>query len=286
MEWWQKIPIYRKHRRVRWLFDRVAVILDDIGGKRVANLSASLTYYSILALFPFVIAVVAVGSMFINENNITRASDIFVRVLPNDIANLLIVQLHNALGQTSNNSVIAIVAIIISVISISGVVGSLITALSVIYGHQEKHSFLVRRAIRLVIALSFVVGALVVISLLLVGHNIYDTLGLSDRTRSLFSVMRWVVLAILISTWFGLVYRYGRKMQRQKMRRHFFGAGTLIPSALWVIVSLSFFWYLSNVTSLTRSYSLFAGIIGMMLWFHVTYFVMLVGACIDKEIKS
>lgn len=272
----------KRHTKLARSLKFLSQIITDLGSKQIGVLSAGIAFYSILAFFPFVLAVVAFGSIFLDPDNIERATDIIAHTLPSDLANLLTTQLHNALGQNIDSILIAVIALIISLISISGVVGSLMGALNIIYERRETRSFIIQRVIGLMLAFGLVMAMLILLPLLLIGSKVLDTLGLPPTIQHLLGIARWIVLALIMIGGLNVIYRIGPS-RKHKGRWPGLNRAIVISSLLWVAVSAIFFFYVTNMAHLTKSYSLFAGIIGMMLWFNMTTFIVLLGADIDHR---
>ena len=281
-DWLRKKFHLKRHSHLDKTLEFTNKTVNDVSAKQIRVLSAGIAFYSILAFFPLVVALVALGTIFLNTENIEQVTRLVSEFLPGDLAGLLNVQLHHALGQNIDNIIVALVAITVSIFSVSGAVRSLMGSLNVIYEQRERRSFLKQRLIALLLAAGAILAMFTTKPVLLLSRDALIALGLSDSLQDLLAVGRWIILALAMILALNVLYRIGPSTKHHG-RWPGLSRGILISTALWVGSSIVFFYYLSNLTNLTASYSLFAGMIGMMLWFNLTSFAVLLGADIDHH---
>jgi len=283
MDDWLRTKLHlRKRSRLNRAIEFANKTGRDIGRKQVHVLSAGIAFYSILAFFPLVVALVALGTIFLDTNNIEQVTRLVSEFLPRNIADLLNLQLHNALGRNFDNILVALVALVVSVLSVSGAVRSLMGSLNVVYEQHERRTFLRQRLTAMLLAFGAILAMFTTIPILLLSQDILVTLGISDSVQDLLAVGRWVVLALAMILALNVLYRIGPSTKHHG-RWPGFSRGIVISTILWVVSSMVFFYYLSNLANLAAAYSLFAGMVGMMLWFNLTSFIVLLGADIDRH---
>lgn len=259
---------------------RIEKVLDDLGHKQVGLLAAGIAFFAILAFFPLIVALVAISSIFLQPDSISQATITLTHVLPHDLANLISTQLHNAEGHHADSIIAATIAIVVSLVSVAGATGSLMGALNVMYGYRETRSFAHQKAVSLVLTLGIVVTMLVIIALLFVSGNLLAHAGVSGTLLHVIDYGRWAVLIFVMMVGLGVLYHSAPNRPPHE-KWQWMTRGAVIATVIWVFVSILFFWYLGSLANLTRAYSLFAGIIGMMLWFELTAYVVLLGAEIN-----
>jgi membrane protein len=59
----------------------------------------------------------------------------------------------------------------------------------------------------------------------------------------------------------------------------------VLATALWLLISLGFKFYVQNVASYNAAYGAIGGVIVLMLWFYVSALAVLVGAELNAEIE-
>lgn len=264
---------------------RVIKVLDELGRKQVGLLAAGIAYYGILAFFPLVVALVALGSLFIQPENMQQAADAVTHLLPSSIANLLIVQLQNAEGHHLDNLFAALVATIVSIVSIMGAVGSMMGALNIMYEKKERRSFVRQKMTSLVLAVGVLVMMLLMIPLLFVSGNLLAKLGLTTETLNVLEYMRWLVIVVVMMLGLAVLYHVGPS-HAVNAKWHWASRGAAIATIAWVVTTAIFFWYIQHIANLSHAYSLFAGVIGMMLWLNISSFIILIGADINRRLQK
>ena len=59
------------------------------------------------------------------------------------------------------------------------------------------------------------------------------------------------------------------------------GAATL----LWIIASALFSWYAANFANYNKTYGSVGAIVGLLMWFYITAYVVLLGAEMNSEME-
>jgi membrane protein len=78
-----------------------------------------------------------------------------------------------------------------------------------------------------------------------------------------------------------VVYRYGPS--RDTARWQWVSWGSAIAAIAWLLVSLTFSWYVANFASYNRTYGSLGAVIGFMTWIWISAIVVLIGAELDAE---
>jgi membrane protein len=59
-----------------------------------------------------------------------------------------------------------------------------------------------------------------------------------------------------------------------------------VAAVLWVIVSALLTFYVANLSSFGTTYGPIAAVVGIMLWFYLTVYAVLVGAELNAQLES
>ena len=84
-------------------------------------------------------------------------------------------------------------------------------------------------------------------------------------------------------TGLSLLYRYGPC--RQRPRWHWVTPGSLVATVLWVAVSALFSLYVGQFASYDAMYGPLGTVVGIMMWFWVTVYAVLLGAELNAELE-
>lgn len=257
---------------------------DAMSNKNLSMLASSVAYGGTLAFFPLVVACVAIASLLMSPGQIREVVTSLSSYLPKDIASLLSAQLVNALGKHSANIIVAVAAILLALFGVSGAMSSLVNALNIAYDRKESRGLIKSRLVSLGLTCMLVVGMLIMLPLIGLGGDLLTRWGVPDVLVTIFSVLRWVLLAAVMSIGLSIIYRYAP--DRKNAKWQWVSWGAIMATILWLIVTALFFVYMQRFSNFSQSYSLFAGIIVLMMWLNYTGLVVLVGAEVNHQLES
>jgi len=151
---------------------------------RIASVAAGVTFYTILAIFPGIAAMISLYGLFADTGSISSQLSNLSGIQPGDAAEIIRGELTHLVAQkTSSLATGFFIGIGIALWSASGGVMALIDALNVVYDEEEKRSFVKRAAIALlftagsIVFLLIALGAVIVLPIVL---NFVGFWGLSD----------------------------------------------------------------------------------------------------------
>lgn len=246
---------------------------------QVPLLAAGVAFYGFLALFPALIATVLIYGLVVPPEKITEQVGQLTAGLPEDVSKLITDQIALASGQTGAG-IGAVLAILLALWAASGGMGNLMTAISTAYDEEEKRNFLKKRALALVLTLGAIVFLIVMMGLVAVFPAIADLID-NGVVRVLLQVVRWVLVAVLVTGALAVLYRMAPDRDSPKMR--WVSAGAAAATVLWLLASLGFSIYVANFGNYAKTYGAIAGIVVMLLWLWITSYAILLGAEINAE---
>lgn len=257
---------------------------DAIGNKNLSMLASGIAYGGTLAFFPLVIACVAIASIAISDEQINDVVASIAAFLPSDMAGLLTAQLTNAMNSESANILIAIAAIAFALFGVSGAMNSLVNALNVAYRANENRGAIKVRLVSLGLTGMLVLGLLIALPLIGLGGDILRSFGVPEPFVWVFSIVRWLLLAVVMAVGLAIAYRYAP--DRKNARWQWVSWGAIMATLLWLVVTAFFFVYIQNFANFSESYSLFAGIIVLMMWLNFTGLIVLIGAEVNHQLEK
>jgi membrane protein len=107
-------------------------------------------------------------------------------------------------------------------------------------------------------------------------------LALPDFWRYTVSFIRWPDPRRLGFIGLGIVYRSAPS----RSTRRWISAGDIAASLLWIIGSSGFSLYVTRFGSYNKTYGSLGAVVILLIWFHLTAYLILAGAELDAEIAQ
>ncbi|MBI5649611.1 MAG: YihY/virulence factor BrkB family protein [Chloroflexi bacterium] len=239
---------------------------------RCGTLAASLAYYALLALFPFMLFILALASPFLESDAAIRAVAGFVVAYVPTGAAMIRTALQEVVKARGAVSLIAALGFIWSA---SGVFDLIQLGINRAFC-VERHRSLVRQRV-VSFAMIVIAGALFALSFLSttairVGIH-YRVLPRRDLAIDIVPVLFATAIAFFV---FAALYRFLPYGILVRWRDVWLGA--FVAAGLWEIAKLGFAWYVTNFALLNLVYGSLGAMIALMIWGYVTAAIMLFGA--------
>lgn len=262
--------------------DVVKRSLKEFREDNIPLISAGVTFYTLLALFPALGVFGALYGLFADVREARQHIDQLAVLLPPDVTSFIGDQMIAAAGGRPDGLSLAVVGgLLISLWSANGAAKSLFLGLNIAYEEQEKRSFL-----RLTLTtLAFTVGGLVFV-LLLLGASIAASAALAylgPRPAYIVGLLRWPILALAAVGAISVLYRYGPSRDPAKWR--WVSWGSAIVTVIWIAASFAFSLYLSHLAHYQQTYGALGAAIAFMMWTYLSTVILLAGAELNSEME-
>lgn len=243
-----------------------------------------MTYYSILAIFPAIAALVAVYGLFSDPATITKHIDQAGGFLPGgaiDVAREQLTRLTSNGPQTLGLTFA--VGLGTSLWSANAAMKSLFDTLNIVHGEDERRGFVKLNAISLCFTLGGVIFILAALGSIVVVPVVLQYVGLSSTGDVLLRIGRWPAMYLVLTFALAMIYRYGP--DRETARWRWITWGSAIAALLWLAVSGLFSFYAANFGNFNETYGSLGAVIGFMTWLWISAIVVLLGAEINAEME-
>ncbi|UUZ85474.1 YihY/virulence factor BrkB family protein [Paenibacillus sp. P26] len=247
----------------------------------VPAMGAQLTYYLILAFFPFLIFVIACFSF--TQYTAEDAIRFFARILP-DISSRAIMDSFREIERSRGGSLLSI-GLLATLWSASSGVDAIMKALNKAYDQEEDRPYWKAKGISVIFTIGLAVMILISIALLifgkLIGGALYKFMRLPGNFDVIWGAVQYIFpLAVMVLV-FALLYLFTPNT-RLKFKEVLPGA--LFATVGWVITSLLFSLYVNHFGNYTKTYGSIGGIIVLLIWLYLSSIILVLGGEINATL--
>jgi membrane protein len=270
------------------LVDLFKLTYKEMNEDHVMAFAGNLTYKGLFAIFPFFTFLLSLLGVFNATDLVNVMVDKLSGIAPQS-ATRFIEGLLLSITQSQAESAFtfgAIISILLALWGISGAFRSVMEAMNVMYEVEEDRPFWKVYGLSIFMSLAVIVllvGALVLVIFgESIGVRVADLVGLGSVFATLWSIVQWPVVALVVLFAFALIYYFAPAV---KQRFRWISPGSILAFVFWLIFSLLFSLYTSIAGSYNETYGSLAGVIVLMLYVYYSALIMLIGAEVNQVIE-
>jgi len=259
-------------------------VYQNVSRHRILSLAAGMTYYSILAIFPAIAALVAVYGLFSDPSTIAKHLDELAGFAPGGAIDVAREQLTRVASKGSQTlGLTFLIGLGISLWSANAAMKALFDTLNIVYSEEDQRGFFKLNAISLCFTIGGVLFVLAALGSIVVVPLILSYVGLSKFGDLLLRIGRWPAMYLVTTFALAIIYRYGPS--REAPRWRWITWGSAVAALLWLAVSGLFSWYAANFGKFNETYGSLGAVVGFMTWLWISAIVILLGAELDAEME-
>lgn len=254
----------------------------EIRAHDVFGRAAQLAYFFLLALFPFLICVIATLSVFgVADRGRAVLFRLFADVLPPVAYQLIITTFSEILRASGPLKMSA--GIVASVWSASYGMSAMMDTLNAAYKVHETRSIVKQYTVA--IALTIGMGLLIVVATLcaVVGSGIVRGLAVPHPIWVAWTLAKWPVTIALLLLAFAVTYYFAPDLKQRNW--HWISPGAIAGVLVLVLVSVGVRVYLHFAGSYTETYGSLSGVIVLMLCFWLGGIAVLSGGVLNGVLE-
>ncbi len=261
--------------------------LREFSKDQCTDLAAALTYYSVLALFPALVALVSMLGVFgQGQSTVDSLLEIVDQVGPSSAVDSLRPTIEGL--ATSQGAGLALVLGLLGALwSASGYVGAFGRAMNRVYEVGEGRPIWKLRPLQLAVTvLCLVLVAVAAASLVLTGpvaEAVGNQIGLGSTAILVWDIAKWPVLLAVVVVVVAVLYYATPNVKQPAFR--WISVGAVFAIVVWILVSAAFGLYVAMFSSYDKTYGSLAGVIVFLLWLWLTNVALLFGAELDAELE-
>lgn len=271
-------------RRAKAVYEQLDIVFSRFGEHRLTDWAAALTYYSVLSIFPGLLALVSLLGLV--GHGATEAITETISELPANAArDILLGAIRNVEDQTTAATTALVIGTLAALWSASGYVGAFIRAAGVVLGVKETRRFYVTIPLRLGLTLLLMIFAMATaVAIVLTGPIAEQFTRITgfDAGFGSWGLLRWPLVLLLFVVALGLLYSLGPNFERPRFR--FATAGSALALVLWLVASVLFSVYVGNFGRLNKVYGSLAGVAIFFIWLYLSNLAVLLGLELDHEL--
>ncbi|MCK6526090.1 YihY/virulence factor BrkB family protein [Myxococcota bacterium] len=251
-------------------------LLADAGEHGLGTQAASLAYYLLLSVFPFLICLVAMISLFPLEGQVSQLQSMMAEVMPAEVGEIVGQHLGQLLS-TPRQDLLGI-GLAGALWAASRAVSGLIGGLNAAYAVRDRRNWLRLKVLSL--ALTVGAGGMVVVALLTLALG-----GIAAGIAVRYGVMGgWAAAAITVARWPTMLafllfavqcfFFFGPNL---RLPWRWVSPGSLLAVALWIAGTWGFRLYIERFGDLNATYGSLGAVVVLLLYFYVSAYAILLG---------
>jgi membrane protein len=248
--------------------------------------AAALTYYSLLSLFPALIALVSLLGLFGDPQSTTASlTEIITSLGPESAAETFSGPIESITKSQSTAGLALVLGLVVALWSASGYVGAFMRASNVIYETPEGRPFWKLRPLQIAVTLAMILMmALLAVGLVMTGpvlDAVAGPVGLSGTAVTVWSIVKWPVMVTIFLVMVAVLYYAAPNVKLRGFR--WITPGSVVAIAAWGLASAGFAFYVANFGSYDKTYGTLGGLIVLLIWFWITNLAILFGHQLNAE---
>ena len=238
------------------------------------HLSAAISYYLLLSLFPLALAAIFILSFISRSPNVAaRVTQAITDMLP--VSGKLVADIIS--GVAEGWGAVGAIAVIGLLWSGTGVFNAIRKSLNTAWGIKTPRSFFLERFMELIMMLGFGMFVLVSVGITTAAAFIQDTNTISFGGQLLSGGLLGRALVIVASTavtFVGFLFLY-KFVPNTRVRWRYAWVGALIAAVLFELVKNVFVWFVGKFSNYNLVYGSIGTIIVLMTWTYASSVILL-----------
>ena len=250
--------------------------------------AAALTYYSVLSVFPALIALISIVGLVADPATITRVlTDTISQLGPSSAVDTFKGPIESITANSGTAGLGLILGLAGAIWTASGYVGAFMRASNAIYEIEEGRPFWKLRPLQIFVTLILeLMLAIVVLGLIVSGPlatAIGNAVGVGDTALTIFNIAKWPLLLVIVAVMLAVLYYAAPNAKLPGFK--WISPGSVLAVVIWILASGAFAFYVANFGSYDKTYGTLGGVITFLVWMWITNIAVLFGAELNAELE-
>lgn len=266
---------------------RCAIFKFGVNG--ASDMAAALTYFTVLSIFPALLAIVSLLGVFGHGE---ESAAVILSFLKDNAPAQMYAIMEDPIRQITGDhgaGLVLLTGILSAIWSASGYTGSFGRALNTVYGVREGRPGWLLKPINVLVTAVLIILVVLMILMMLLGVTVLDLVGQyvpetvdMELIKLIWLNGRWVLILFMAIALITLLYSTTPNVRRFKPWK-------LSPGAALALFGMGlgafgFTLYANNFSKYNATYGLIGGVIVMLLFIWIMNNMLLFGAHLDAEI--
>lgn len=253
--------------------------LDGYFSNGIGKTAASLTYYSVFAIFPFLIFISSLLG-FLHLPMITVEGDASA-LLPADVVALVNLTIAH-MTETSSGAWLTF-GLVFTVWFPLRAVSSLVGAINGIYGDEK----MLKHTLRIIfLSLLMIIFVPVLLMVLLISKEVMEFISvfvpMAETFIDLWSRIRFLPISLGVLFFISGIYFLS---PNQRPLKRFVFPGAFLSAAAWILFSAGFAYYVDHAGKYSVIYGSIGAIIAFLVWLNASIAALLMGAVFNQALR-
>lgn len=259
------------------------------GANGGTDMAAALTYFTVLSIFPALLAIVSLLGVFGHGE---ESAAVILAFLKDNAPAQMYAIMEDPIKQITGDhgaGLVLLTGILSAIWSASGYTGSFGRALNTVYNVREGRPGWMLKPINVLITAALIILAVLMILMMLLGVTVLDLVGQyvpetvdMELIKLIWLNGRWVLILLMAIGLITLLYAATPNVRRFKAWK--LSAGAALALAGMGLGAFGFTLYANNFSKYNATYGLIGGVIVMLLFIWIMNNMLLFGAHLDAEI--
>ena len=266
---------------------RCAIFKFGVNG--ASDMAAALTYFTVLSIFPALLAIVSLLGVFGHGE---ESAAVILSFLKDNAPAQMYAIMEDPIKQITGDhgaGLVLLTGILSAIWSASGYTGSFGRALNTVYGVREGRPGWILKPLNVLVTTVIIILVVLMMLMLLLGVTVLDMVGQyvpktvdMELIKLIWLNGRWVLILFMAIALITLLYSTTPNVRRFKPWK-------LSPGAALALFGMGlggfgFTLYANNFSKYNATYGLIGGVIVMLLFIWIMNNMLLFGAHLDAEI--
>jgi membrane protein len=261
--------------------------MREFTSDQCTDIAAALVYYSVLSIFPALIALISLLGVFgQGQKSVDTILQVLGSVAPADALDTLRGPIEGFVNSPASGFAL-VSGIVLAIWSASGYVGAFTRAMNRIYEIDEGRPFWKLKPVQLLVTVIGIVMIFIVVLMLVISgpvtEAIGNVIGLGGAVQTVWEIAKWPVIALILVVMVAILYYATPNVKQPKFR--WMSIGALVALLVLVVASVLFGLYVTNFSNYAKNYGALAGVVIFLLWLWIANLALLFGAELDAEIE-